>query len=557
MKKIIFILLGLSLLLSACKKGELAKIDQIPYRQVIEYDCLSFEMDVPGEISPDATYQWISFTQNGNKVTFTVSRNTTTSIRHAEYTIAGSSYKVVINQKAHSLDAKQTISVPSRTPVKANMRLNLSTDHAADYNEWGLIVSKDTSMVPFVTQKDDKSDTVWKVYPKSYPDNFADKKPGNGAPKKGDNDLEVPVDKDTPYFVWSYVISTEKDTLVDFENYFRLIPPICITADNVDKLQDLVKEEKSRGAEIRFASDCALSSLEINENFGGRIISGGWVSDFAEIDSTSYTKIGTSGITVSTTEDDGPMYGNVNLSCFEITGCDAEGILVNGGPVYIHDCDIHDNKVGIATVKNSSSIVYIYNNKIADNTDNNVKIEDGVENHKVTADYTQATIVNNLISGASMGIDGAVDAMVVNNTFVGDNWKLVVEEDAKLLFANNILSSQSAVVEFGKSYATFVGNLYTNKVELKSDDNISRKVDDKESNKQADGIIDSSYYPTGDAIGFGYLGEVSYKSKEIKDGTKVKISDILKTYDKDLAGKKRVVKVGDDDKVDAGCYQKQ
>ena len=93
------------LLLAGCEeKGEV--FYQNPYRIIVDYQPSTFTINgISGNVTPDDSYDWITSNGNGS---FTVRRNTTGKIRRAEFTVAGSSDKAIVNQRAHSLDAAVT-----------------------------------------------------------------------------------------------------------------------------------------------------------------------------------------------------------------------------------------------------------------------------------------------------------------------------------------------------------------------------------------------------------------------------------------------------------------
>ena len=83
------------LLLAGCEeKGEV--FYQNPYRIIVDYLPSTFTISgISGNVTPDENYDWITSNGNGS---FTVRRNTSGLIRRAEFTVAGSSDKAIVNQ---------------------------------------------------------------------------------------------------------------------------------------------------------------------------------------------------------------------------------------------------------------------------------------------------------------------------------------------------------------------------------------------------------------------------------------------------------------------------
>ena len=203
MKKILIALAGIALLVAGCAQKD-RYIEQKPYRVIVDY--LPQTVTVPGvsgTVTPDALYEWISSNGNGS---FTLRRNTSGLIRRAEFSIAGSSDKVVINQKAHSLDASVTTTLARNGNGEADIRLNFSTGFPDDYQSWGVIYGKEN----------DRSK--------------GKKLEANGAPSTTGNLITIDgleIGKD--YFVWGYVTSTEGDIIYG-SNTTGIIPPVTVKA---------------------------------------------------------------------------------------------------------------------------------------------------------------------------------------------------------------------------------------------------------------------------------------------------------------------------------------
>ena len=129
--------MGAALLLFAgCEeKGEV--FYQNPYRIIVDYQPSTFTISgISGNVTPDENYDWITSNGNGS---FTVRRNTSGLIRRAEFTVAGSKDKAIVNQRAHSLDATVTSSLASQGLGSANINVTLNTKNLDDYAAWGLI----------------------------------------------------------------------------------------------------------------------------------------------------------------------------------------------------------------------------------------------------------------------------------------------------------------------------------------------------------------------------------------------------------------------------------
>ena len=132
MKKILIALAGIALLVAGCSETD-RYIEQKPYRIIIEYTPQTVSIPgVSGSLTPVENYDWIEY--NGGS--FTVRRNTTGLIRRAEFNIAGSSDKAVVNQKAHGLDAALSTSLARNGNGEADVRLNFSTGFPDDYAGW-------------------------------------------------------------------------------------------------------------------------------------------------------------------------------------------------------------------------------------------------------------------------------------------------------------------------------------------------------------------------------------------------------------------------------------
>ena len=131
------------LLLAGCEeKGEV--FYQNPYRIIVDYLPSTFTINgVSGTVTPDENYDWITSNGNGS---FTVRRNTTGGIRRAEFTVAGSKDKAIVNQKAHGLDAAVTTALARNGNGEADIRVNFSTSYADDYEGWGIIYGKDNDI---------------------------------------------------------------------------------------------------------------------------------------------------------------------------------------------------------------------------------------------------------------------------------------------------------------------------------------------------------------------------------------------------------------------------
>ena len=247
MKKILIALAGIALLVAGCAKTD-RYIEQKPYRIIIEYTPQTFSIPgVSGTLTPVENYDWITY--NGGS--FTVRRNTTGLIRRAEFDIAGSSDRAVVNQRAHGLDAAVSTALARNGNGEADIRLNFSTGFPDDYASWGVIYGKEN----------DRSKGK-KLEAKTAPSTK-----GNLITIDG---LEIGKD----YFVWGYVTSTEGD-IVYGSNTTGIIPPVTVHAgENLQAAIDGAKEF----AEVR---------VEAGAKFDGPIVlranvtlSGSWVDGF-------------------------------------------------------------------------------------------------------------------------------------------------------------------------------------------------------------------------------------------------------------------------------------
>ena len=318
------------LLLAGCEeKGEV--FYQNPYRIIVDYQPSTFTISgISGNVTPDGDYNWITSNGNGS---FTVRRNTSGLIRRAEFTVAGSNDKAIVNQKAHSLDATVTSSLASQGLGSAAIDVTLNTKNLDDYAAWGLI---------FGTANDRASG---KVVPMS------------GAPVAGINKGEITgLAEGTDYFVWSYVESTEGDRI--YSNPLGLVPPVYVKAgEDLQAAIDAAKEFQ----EIRVAGGAVFNgTIVFDDKNKNKSISGGWNADFTEQSWDNLTVIDGGGVNRGiycgeSPITDMPLQGSVEISYFEIRNClclsgHGSAIRVSGGPVTVHHCYIHHNEADRGTI---------------------------------------------------------------------------------------------------------------------------------------------------------------------------------------------------------------
>lgn len=571
MKKIFFAIFSVALLFTACEKGSLPQLEQNPYRKVMEYTPGEYTMEVPGNLTPDMLYDWISVSQSGNKATFTVKRNTQDIIRRAEFTIAGNSEKAVISQKAHKLDASVTAAIVNQGATQFTIGSTLSTAFADDYASWGVIYGK-TSDIAAGT-----------VVPQS------------GTPGKNEATIEG-LEEGTDYYVWTYVDSTEGDRIVS--NMLAIIPPVCVSAgEDLQAAIDGAKEFQ----EIRVAGGASFNSPAAGIQMGGKnvnkSVSGGWNAEFTEQSMDNLTVLNGVGSSYGfwCAEADGtPMNGYCNISYFEIINCAGNhGTAVHcvGGPITISNCYVHDNNsekgaIGTNEGKYATELTVV-NCIVKNNKADAHGPAFGFGEGKSDAEPVVGTLVNNLIvENVSTKKDGYASTFIaynqsilvfVNNTIVGNkNWAeyggpysgTVLRGDICSAFVNNIIignytspcvegmtepayERQEQHINMGGGAGTLAYNMIEGSIKegnnITDQDNIFVPT-----TFDVSSVLTSDYKPLGKVCGAGTLGEITYQGTK-HDARKLDVKALLETYNTDLAGNPRVV----DGKVDLGCYQAQ
>ena len=400
MKKILIALAGIALLVAGCAKED-RYIEQKPYRIIVDY--LPQTVSIPGlsgAVTPVDNYDWITSNGNGS---FTLRRNTTGLIRRAEFTIAGSSDKAVVNQKAHGLDASVTTALARNGNGEADIRLNLSTGFPDDYAGWGVIYGKEN----------DRSK--------------GKKLEAQGAPSTKGNVITIEgleIGKD--YFVWGYVTSTEGDVVYG-SNTTGIIPPVTVKAGA--DLQAAINGAKEF-AEVRVEAGAKFNApIRLRANV---TLSGSWVNDFNEQDFSNRSVI--DGNNKITCVDGRVGAGNsTTINGFELVNGNGGGLVV-GGTVTVEWC-----RIAFCFNTSQGGAIFCTEQK----GDNLVLANSIIEYNKADAHGggvaingagTSNKVINTLFRGnasiAQYGYTGAlhgqagVQAYVVNSTFVENvNWR--------------------------------------------------------------------------------------------------------------------------------------
>lgn len=478
MKKIIYAIIGASLLLLAgCEeKGEV--FYQNPYRIIVDYTPSTFTIDgVSGTVTPDGDYNWITSNGNGS---FTVRRNTSGLIRRAEFTIAGSNDKAVVSQRAHSLDAALATSVADINDESGSVdvTMKLSTKFPDDYTSWGVLYSTENNR-----------ETAKKIDVSAVPS--AD---GNVATVAG-------IDTKAVNYFWTYVVSTEGDITYGPSCGINLV--YYVTAD--DDLQTAL-DNAPEFAELRVEGGALFyGPIVFNDKNKNKSISGGWNSDFTEQSWDNLTIIDGDGKNrgIYCGEDpvtDMPLQGSVEISYFEIRNClclsgHGSAVRVSGGPVTVHHCYIHHNEADRGTINtredDQSSDITVYDCIIVNNVANGHAAGICVEDGQSRANPTHAKFYGNIIANnRSIKNDGyagsvyfyqSVDVQFVNNTVVNNfnyyedngNWwgNFYLRGNTNAVIANNLILRtwsarrgeaaflQDEPIEGGGARPTFHNNL--------------------------------------------------------------------------------------------------
>lgn len=545
-------------------KSSLPEIEQNPYRTILEYTPGTFTMEVPGTLTPDDNYDWITVSQSGNSATFTVRRNTG-GIRRAEYSISGKSQKAVVNQKAHALDASLSSSLASQSPGTIGMNMVMSSKFMDDYDGWGIAYgeSPDLESAKLVSQ--------------------------SGVPVSGTNTGSITGLKEgADYYVWTYVQSTEGDKI--FSGMVAVKPPVYVRAG--DDLQAALNGADEY-AEVRVQGGTTFYgpfSFIDNKN---KSISGGWNADFTEQSWDNLTVIDgqgkNRGFVCCASLNDEPMTGYANISYFEITNCNGDhGMAIHacGGPVTVSNCFIHDNtgeKGAIGTREEKySTELNVINCIIKDNYSAGhggaFCFGDGASYE----DQCMIRIIGNLlIDNVSTKKDGYASVFIcynnselifVNNTVVGNKSYneyggpypgTVLRGNVRSIFANNIYAGnyvsenvdpaeyyrQEQHLGFGGSCGTLVNNIIGGTVK---DSGNAKFIDNIMVPASVDmsTIVDSNWKPVGAAVGGGTLGTVEYRESRDSSPKTLDIGALLNQYPVDINGNPRVK----DGKVNIGCY---
>ena len=299
MKKILIALAGIVFLVASCAKTD-RYIEQNPYRLIEDYTPHTATMDVPGTLTPDMLYPWLEFSQSGNKATFTLRRNTSGVIRRAEFTIAGSNQKAIVNQKAHSLDASVSTALARNGNGEADIRLNFSTSFIDDYEGWGVIYGKENDM------------------------SKGKKQMASGKPSTSGNLITIEgleIGKD--YFVWGFVTSTEGDIIYG-SNTTGIIPPVTVNAG--EDLQAAIDGAKEF-AEVRVEAGAIFNGpIKLRPNV---TLSGGWVNDFNEQD-FDYRSVITGNDKITCVDGRVGAGNSTTINGFELVNGTPGGLAVSG-----------------------------------------------------------------------------------------------------------------------------------------------------------------------------------------------------------------------------------
>jgi len=577
MKKVIYIILSISLLFASCEKNPIDQLEQNPYRMIVEYTPGSSSMEVPGTLTADESYDWISMTQSGNSATFTLRRNTTGLVRTAIYSIAGSSEKAYVFQKDHALDAKVSAEITAQSSTGVKVKVGFKTDYQDDYSGWGLAYSKENDIAS------------------------ASLVPQSGVPAlKGNEGQITGLENGADYFIWAYVKSTEDDNV--FGDVVPLIAPVCVKAG--EDVQAAISKAKEYG-EVRLEGGATFpGGYTIYDADKNKKVSGGWNADFSEQSWDRLTVIDGGGkrmgFFIASGTDDGLLQGYADISYIEFKNCNDGGqrgscIHASGGPIYVHHCYMHDNSQGRGVINmhmdNMSSTHVIYNCKII----NNHAIGHGgaiaVEDGNTRYDRTSVTLINNLIEGnyalklgggfsAGLYVYNNSECIAVNNTFVanknytngGGDYPMACIDgrgDSRVLFANNIVVGNenakypatgedpvyfraTAQLGTGTCRGTYAYNIVETDIQNPGNatliDNIIKPY-----NFDISTVLSSTRMPLGDAIGHGTLGTLTYTSSPDYPSCSINLAELFEKYNTDLAGNPRVV----NGKIDCGCYQHQ
>ena len=401
MKKILFAIAGVALLLVAgCSKTD-RYIEQNPYRVIVDY--LPQTVQIPGisgTVTPVEDYSWITSNGNGS---FTLRRNTTGGIRQAKFTISGTTEQAVVSQRAHGLDAKVTISMLKKDgdAQTADMEVKCATSFADDYESWGYIFGESQEME---SNKD---------FPqgKFTADAKTVKLTG--------------VNPEKNYYFWSYVVSTEGDKV--YSSVFGIAKPVQVHAG--DDLQAAINSAQEF-AEVRVEAGAKWNApIKLRNNV---TLSGGWNSTFDKQDFTNRSIIDGNHKTACVDARVGE--GNSSkIVGFEIINGATSGIVISG-TVTVENCRVafcenSGQGGGICCTEQKGDNLILANSIIEYN-----KADAHGGGVAINGAGTSIRVINCLFHGnasiAQYGYTGAlhgqagVQGYVVNSTFVENvNWR--------------------------------------------------------------------------------------------------------------------------------------
>ncbi|MBR1927909.1 MAG: hypothetical protein IJ840_09225 [Bacteroidales bacterium] len=570
MKKILFALLGIGLLFTACTDED--EIYQNPYRIIVEYQPSTFTINgITGNVTPDGDYDWITSNGGGS---FTVRRNTTGLIRRAEFTVSGSKDKAVVSQRAHSLDGVVSTVLSGQSLGSASVDLILSTSFPEDYESWGIIYGK--------TSNRESGKEV----------------PQTGAPQSGKNTGMISgLEEGVDYYAWTYVVSTEGDKL--YSGAIGILPPVYVQKGEdlqaaIDGAKDF-SEVRILGADsgVEYTGPIALKNSVT--------ISGGWNSDFSGQSPDNRTVIkGKNGVVFTTAGlQDGATISYLDISGGSNPNEGGAMQLDAGSKLTIEFCNIHDNYSGDqggAIKVMEGAKLFVANSIFKDNAGNH---HGGAI---AASSKCEVTLINSLFdhnlslkrngySGAIFLQDG-VKAVMVNCTAVNnvnwpdsgssyDSWPTVAFRGSgtSLVFCNNIVvgnmfypydaNVEGLDLSVPSSYATIVP------VQRQHESVMIRCVRD---NPDLTHVISSNLIEgafgwhsvnvdqinaanTFTAVGFDLStvfkapasGDYTPVGSALKGELSSAVKEALGKYDTDLAGNPRIT----DGTINIGCYQVQ
>ncbi|MBQ0087389.1 MAG: BACON domain-containing protein, partial [Bacteroidales bacterium] len=498
MKKILFALCSFAILLTACEKNQLPQLPQNPYRMIVEYTPGTYTLEVAGNVTPDELYPWLSVSQNGNTVSFTVRRNTQDIIRRAEFTIAGSSQKFIVNQKGHKLDGNVSGTLANldlETEV-ADIEFVCTSEIGEDYEEWGYVFGESPDI------------NACTPTPKGTP--------AFGQPQKVSF---TGIEEGKNYYAWGYVKSTEGDVIYSGMVAIITVPTFVKAGENLQTAID----NAYPFSEIRVEGGATyIGPINLGGKNVNKTISGGWNSDFTEqsMDNLSVLN-GAGGLGFVCAESDGsPMEGYAKISYFEVKGCKGDhgsAFHCVGGPItisncYVHDCDSEKGAIGTNEGDYQTTLTVV-NCIVSNNSANAHGPAFGFGEGKSDDEPVKATLIGNLIiDNVSTKKDGyastficynQTELILVNNTIVGNkNWAeydgpysgMVLRGDVCSIFANNIMvgnftspctsemeapeyEPQDGFLNMGGGIGTLANNIYEGSMKEASGVTVQNQID--------------------------------------------------------------------------------